>query len=381
MCYHFFSLVPKEKGLVLCTAWFGQKYIDNTKYVYEYLLKYSDYKVVWLTRSNEIYDKLKKEGKPVVKFNSILGYWKQIRAQAIFSTVQIAEYNSMLLTNVVHIDLGHGHPIKDPGLINWSKHAIEVQDMYLKNNHFFAINASDFAKEKTPDTIPNLPPSHILITDFARNDVFVDQSLCEGKNEIVSKIKGDRKAIVYMPTHRSDGKVMMKIEEILPLEKIQQICEKYNYVFIIKKHFYHRNESEDTSMYSNIYDVTQADDLDPQVLLTQTDILISDYSACYIDYLLLNRPLMFYHYDVTDFQKKERSLYIPFTSLNIAPIAYNKIEFSTKLQLLLDSDKDVYENDRNKFAKTYFNNLHQSNGRKKIKQILDSLLKRYYPNV
>ena len=379
ICYRVFSLVPKEDGLVLCTAWFGQKYVDNTKYVYEYLLNNSNYKVVWVTKSDKIYSQLKREGKPVVKYYSLIGCWKQIRAQAVFSTVQIAEYNSFFLTNVVHIDLGHGHPIKDPGLARWSKHSLAVQNLYLKHNHFYTVDASDFAKEKATDTIPGLPPDHILISDFARNDVFVDSTLSFGKNEIITKYKGGRKAIVYMPTHRSDGKFVMSMREILPLDKIQQLCEQFNYVFIIKKHFYHRNEKEDLSSYSFIYDVTQIEDLDPQVLLTQSDILISDYSACYIDYLLLSRPLMFYQYDVADYQKNERSLYIPFTSLEIAPIAYNKNDFYKKLKILVSSDVDLYEKDRNEFAKTYFNNLHQTNGREKIKQILDRLIRQYYP--
>lgn len=376
LVHSFLRLIPKEKGLVLCNAWFGQKYIDNTKYVYEYLLSHSNYKVYWVTKNPIIYNKLREEKKPVVMFNSFRGVIKQIRAQAVFSTVQFNDFNQWLLTNTIYIDLGHGHPIKDPGKAFVEEPLLTVQKMRLKNVHYYGIKASEFAKEKHRDVVP-VSPDHIFISDFARNDVFIDESLRIGKNIIVEEFKNDKKAIVYMPTHRSDGKKTMNLSDILPLDEIQAFCKKNNYVFIIKKHFYHRNEVMDLSEYSNIFDITNVDDIDPQVLLYQTDVLISDYSACYIDFLLLNRPLLFYQYDLEEYQKQERSLYIPFESLDIAPIAYNKSEFIEKLNVACNPE-DLYAEKRRAFTPHYFMNTKQDNGREKVKVILDQLMREYY---
>ena len=369
-------LVPKQKRLVLCTAWFGQKYIDNTKYVYEYLLEHSDYKLCWMTNNRKIYDTLRKEGKPVAMFNSLKGYIKQVRAQAVFSTVQFSDYNQWLLTDTIFIDLGHGHPIKDPGKAFLQEPLLSFQKFKLNNVHYYGIKASDFAKEKHQDVVP-VDPSHIFISDFARNDVFIDASLREGKNQIVEDYKKGRKAIVYMPTHRSDGKDPMDLKRILPLDEIQNFCLKNNYVFIIKKHFYHRNEVMDLSQYNSIFDITNVDDIDPQVLLYQSDVLISDYSACYIDFLLLNRPLMFYQYDLNEYQKKERSIYIPFETLDIAPIAYSESDFIEKLSIACEPE-DRYESKRQEFTPHYFKNTTQGNGREKVKIILDQLMQKYY---
>lgn len=369
-------LIPKKKGLVLCSAWFGQKYIDNTKYVYEYLLYHSKYKVYWITKNKSIYNQLCNANKPVVMFNSLSGIWKQIRAQAVFSTVQFNDYNQWLLTNTIYIDLGHGHPIKNPGKAFLQEPLLTLQKLKVENVHYFGIKASDFAKEKYQDIVP-VKPDHIFISDFARNDVFIDADLRKGKNVIVEQYKGGRKAIVYMPTHRSDGRKRMDLGEILPLNEIQLFCQDHNYVFIIKKHFYHRNETMDLSDYSNIFDITNVDEIDPQVLLFQADILISDYSACYIDYLLLDRPLMFYQYDIKDFQEQERSLYIPFESLDIAPISYSKEDFMEKLCIACNPD-DLYADHRREFIPHYFKNIKQENGREKVRIILDQLMEQYY---
>jgi len=48
--------------------------------------------------------------------------------------------------------------------------------------------------------------------------------------------------------------------------------------------------------------------LDPQVIIYHSDVLISDYSSVWLDYLLLKRPIIHYLYD--DFETKDIGLNI-----------------------------------------------------------------------
>lgn len=371
------SLIPKKRGLVLFTSWFGQKYLDNTKYVYEYFLEHLEYRPVWMTRNNFVYEELKREGKPVEYFNSLKGRLLLIRAQAVFSTVQFSDYNSWLLSRCLIVDLNHGHPIKDPGDVgNEDTYVRGVYKMLANRNHFYSIVAG--SKTKKEYNVVPIPQNHIIISDFARNDVFIDRSLQSGKNSEVESFKKGRTAIVYMPTHRSDGKVPMKINDILDLEAIESYCEKNNTVFIIKKHFYHRNEKENLEKYAHILDLTDVDDIDPQVLLCQADLLISDYSACYIDYMLLKRPIIFFQYDLEEYNNSERKLYYDFRELDIAPIVYEKSNLVECIDNLF-KDGDKWLNHRMKFAQeNYFDNINQKDGRAKVKTIFDQLYKQYY---
>ena len=372
----FFSLIPKKKKLVLFTSWFGMKYIDNTKYVYEYLLEHSDYKAVWMTKDKLIYNQLKREGKPVEMFGSLRGIILQLRAQAAFSTVQFSDYNIKYLTNCLFVDLGHGHPIKDPGSVVHDPDALHEYKKYFERVYFYAIVASTYVKEHRQIT-KSIPDNNIIVSGYARNDVFFDAGLRVGKNEIVDKIKNGRKAVVYMPTHRNDGKELMSMDTILPLKKIQSICEKQGLVFIIKKHYYHRNETEDLSMFPNIFDITGEEEIDPQVLLCQADALISDYSACYVDYMLLKRPILFYQYDYERFTSKVRSLLTNFEDIKIAPVSYTKGQFCSDLDKIFNGDIDYLER-RMIFAHDYyFDNLDERNAREKVKKELDALMQKY----
>lgn len=62
------------------------------------------------------------------------------------------------------------------------------------------------------------------------------------------------------------------------------------------------------SGYSNIADITDKS-MDIQELLMDTDLLITDYSSTYIDYLLLDRPMVFYDFDYQDYLRTDREMY------------------------------------------------------------------------
>ena len=52
------GLVPKDKNLILFSAWFGEKYADSSMYLFEYFLKNSQYTVYWFSKNRELYEDL-----------------------------------------------------------------------------------------------------------------------------------------------------------------------------------------------------------------------------------------------------------------------------------------------------------------------------------
>ena len=369
-------LIPKEKNLILFNSWFGNKYADSCKYVYEYLLGNSNYKVYWLTKNQEVFNQLQSEGKPVLKYNSLKAKWKQMRCAAACSSTQLSDFNQWLLSGSILLDLNHGYPFKTSAPINIDKKGKQWNKTMLKFLRYYAIMPSEFCRNHY-DVLP-ISLDKIFISDFARNDVYFDNSLREGVNIRIDLIKGERKAIVYMPTHRGEGNIIMDMHKLLPLKEIDDFCEENGWEFIIKKHFYHRGEVEELNSFKHIHDITNDLTIDSQVLLYQADVLISDYSSTYIDYLLLDRPLIFYHYDLNEFQNKERNIIIPFDSLDFCPCPKTSAQLFTEISNICSSADDLYAEKRRAFVPTYFANTNNSEGRRKTKEILDSLIVRYY---
>lgn len=380
------KLIPKQRNLILFGSWFGNKYADNTKYVYEYLLGRDDLEIYWYTRNTEVYNKLKQEGKPVLLSSQPKAIWKQIRAHFLFATIGLIEFNTFFLSKCKFIDLDHGSPIKDSGFDQYHYNRAELQTKEDKRSIAFLKLLEDgieYYKVVASNDVGNiimkafhLQPNRVLNLGRPRNDIFYDEALRKELNNPVRGIKENKKAIVYMPTHRSDGQIKMPMNELLDMQRIQDICEKYNYVFLIKKHYYHRNEVEDTSKFSNIFDITN-EEIDPQILLYEADALISDYSACFIDYLVLNRPIIFYPFDFEQFIKQERGMYLSYDEIAVGPRAYNKDELSLFVEDLCKEAPDNFDKKRIALRNFYFSEHNQKCVRGQIADFIDEIIRNY----
>ena len=87
-------------------------------------------------------------------------------------------------------------------------------------------------------------------------------------------------------------------------------------------------------MYSNITDITKKS-MDIQEILMDTDILISDYSSTYIDYLLLDRPLIFYNFDYEDYLQNDREMYYDYDEVTPGYKAATFDEVSRRMKIIL----------------------------------------------
>lgn len=367
-------LIPKNKNLIMANSWFGQKYADNTMYEYEYLLTHTNYQVVWTTKNRQIYDKLKEEGKPVVKSDTIKGLWMQIRARMLLSTIQHHDYNKYLLCNCILLDLDHGIIFKQVGF------DINPNDQYQYFHHSiirkyvdYYMTTPSFLTEKMMEHSYHIRENNAILCGKARLDYFFDESLRNTSTLLAEAISG-RKTIVYMPTHRTNGRKKIEIERIMDLRFIDELCDRFGYVFIIKKHFYHRDELTDTALYKNIIDLTQ-EAIDAQEMLFNADILITDYSSCYIDYLLLDRPLVLYTYDLEEYLKEERGLFVSFDRLNIGYQPKTKEQLNKDLMDIVSNSDDRYKDNRKNAKAIYFDQgLDIGNSRQEICNIINGLM-------
>jgi CDP-glycerol glycerophosphotransferase (TagB/SpsB family) len=77
--------------------------------------------------------------------------------------------------------------------------------------------------------------------------------------------------------------------------------------------------------------------VDPYPLLRHTHALISDYSSIFFDYLLLDRPVVFYPYDLDAYRTRSRGLYDDYDAVTPGPKAYDAAALERLLVDLLSS--------------------------------------------
>ncbi len=367
--------IPKKKNLILFNSWFGNKYSDNPMYLYEYMLSKKEYEIYWLTRDDLIYKKLKNEGKPVIKYPSFKAILKQIRANVLIASIGLDDFNQYFLSGCIYINLWHGIPLKEIeyDIYHYNKPEIQTQfdrrrikylDLLRKNIEEYIVSTSPLVTDIYMNAF-HMEKKQVLELGQPRNDVFYDSKLRINQNSNLESIRKHSKLIVYMPTHRECGKIKVPIKDLLNLNIINQICKNNNAVFVIKKHYYHRDEDDSIEGYSNIIDIT-SDSIDTQVLLYQADVLMTDYSGCYYDYLLLDRPIIYYAYDLEEYLRKQRNMYFNYMDHIVGPLCKQKEEVEVSLNKYFANGLKDFDQKRNSLRDKYYSVDNQKEVREKI---------------
>lgn len=374
------GVIPKNKKLILFSAWFGEKYADNTMYLFEYMLKNSKYDVYWYTKNGELYKTLQEKGIPVVWSKTLKAKWYQARAIILLSTVQTSDYHPLLFNKCILLDLDHGFPGKPVGL------AQPTADDEWKRWYNFKLKGVDFYQTASSRFVANflspcydIPYDHYVFANKPRIDVLFDTELQKGKNPHIVELKKNHKIVSYLPTHRDCGRIPIPITEIMDLDSIQEVCEKHDTLFLIKKHFYHRLEKEDLSRYKNIIDITH-EDIDTQVLLAQSDALVTDFSSCYNDYLALNRPIIFYAFDYEHYIENDRDYYWKYDKIEAGFTSTTKEGFTEALKAIVtDWNDTLHEKGRLAMRGLYFDkSVEMGTSRKKHVEIITDLINKTY---
>ena len=369
-------IVPKQKDLILFSAWFGKKYADSSMYMYEYLLDKHKFRPVWFTRNKEVYQQLTNKQYPVILSGTFKAFWYLVRAKMYVSTIQFSDFPPYCLTNCIYFDLDHGFQVKEgPERPQW---LLSYTELLRKNVDYYHSASSYFCMDKV-SSYYQVEPRRVALVNKPRMDVLFDPHLRAGYNDIVNKLKGGKKAIVWMPTHRSDGTVKIDVSKLLDLNRIQELCENRNAVFFIKKHFYHKNEVSDLEAFSRIFDITN-EEIETQTFLYQADVLITDYSSCYIDYLALDRPIVLYAYDMEDYLSKERNIFVPFSENNVGPKVQNTDQLCDVLDIVsINWCDDNHAEGRMALKRKFFSDsLEMGKAREETLQVMTKMLNRDY---
>lgn len=159
--------------------------------------------------------------------------------------------------------------------------------------------------------------------------------------------------ILYCPTHRNEGKEPIHIEKIFELDKLEKYLAGRDYYLVIKKHFYHREEIENLEKYPHIIDITR-EDIDTQILTIESKALITDYSSIYIDYLLLDRPILFYCYDYKHYLEKDREMYFEYEDVTPGEKAENFDELFEQIKGVIENGGDYGRKDRERVKNMFY---------------------------
>lgn len=189
---------------------------------------------------------------------------------------------------------------------------------YYKNISYITVSSPSVSWAYEEAMNSKLFNSKVVPTGISRTDLFFDDEFLKSAKERVYEVfpnARDKKVILYAPTFR--GKVRRARTGMVDIERFYQAFGD-EYVLIIKHHPYVKNPPAIDEMYKD-FAVDLSKKADIEDLLCAADICISDYSSLIFEYSLFERPLIFFAYDIENYNDW-RGFYYDYDELTPGPV-------------------------------------------------------------
>ena len=325
---HYKSSNFKDEILLI-----GLDFVDlNIKYLYLYLKNNTSINAYIATNNNRDLKTLREAGYDVVSYPS-----KKFIDLVFKCKVKVVDHSptTKLIIDCMKIgksvQLWHGVTVKMLG----------KQANYKAVKYDLVVSTSDFVTEYSFSKLYDY--KYIINTGYPRNDIFykravykinVDQDLlCRMKDKLY-------KYVIYMPTYRPLG----FNDNPISIEDLNQFAVSHNIKFIFKMHpFVAQKSQEGLKRINSSKKITHIIFHDPHKdiypLLKYSDLLITDYSSVYFDYLHLNKPILFFPYDYENWKESADGVMLDYFKYSPGDMSFTYNELKKGIIKSLNNDK------------------------------------------
>ena len=324
-----FKECKTEPNTILYQAYANKILAGNPFAIFSYLIEnpeYSHMKHIWIIKDESVLeypDVAKYAHHDRVRF-LIDGSEEALRALCTAQyLVNNAAFPSYYIKkdDQVYINTWHGTPLKGLGKFDKSSNRrpiMSAQRNFLCADYLVMPNryTTDILMEHYD--IMNAFKGNVIEEGYPRIDLVAntdrDEMIKRLEEKAGTSLEG-KKIVLYAPTFRSEMSYAKKhidnSDEIC--EYIQHIVENMpeNYVMFFKAHSNLIAYFKDNR---KITDLFLFDDFETNKVLSVTDVLITDYSSVFFDYLCTKRPIIFFTYDRAQYEG-ERGFLFPLSEV------------------------------------------------------------------
>ena len=303
---------------------------------------------------------------------SIRGLWLLLRSPNIVVEQGAGEWywRRLALGQHLFLNLWHGIPIKRVG---FTYEEVERKSFRKAFSIFRYISSSPVDRAMMSLSF-GVDYHRILCTGYPRNDWLVPAVELSGKQkeqeEKLLAILAGRRLVLYAPTFRGNheqseeglkGIYSFSTDEI---KVLSSVLKKNNAVLGIRPHI-GKTAYTGISYDEDIVELSRETILDSLVLLRNSAVLISDYSGIWVDYLLLNRPIISFAHDLADYQNQRGFLY-DYERLFPGPIVKTADELITTIDQVLRGQEDPSYQTKRVFVRDLFHAYPEGGGAERL---------------
>jgi len=390
-------IVKRTAGLTIVLGRPGRVFADNSKYFFIYAteLAREGERVVMLTGNHEIQALISDAGGESVLHPSWRSFWLLLRCGTVVT--DMADWFDFgvypLSRGAKLVQIWHGAPLKHIELNLyrkrlaatpvWLQPILNFQKAMLGRYPVYDVVVATSQRFITDAFQSCFKAKQFIATGYPRNDILFgwpdpDSVACrlawvnvdKQTMETVALARNNGQFIVlYVPTFRQEMDDPFETE--IDLKHLSAFAQRHNLLVVLKLHP-SMNRRNRTGQYPNLLEYAPLGDVYP--LMALSDILITDYSSIFFDFLLLDRPILFFAYDLEQYLSQDRAMYFDYDTMTPGAKCHSYRELELLLEGLVASGcKDEYAEMRLKvrsYTHDYIDN--QSNRR---------LICEFFPNL
>ncbi len=360
------SAIPKQKNLAIFFGRAGSHFMDNVKYFYIHCVKNEpELECIFMAFDKKEADLLKSQGLPATWVNHPDAADLMAKTGIVISDDFSWKDQGILwalLSEAKTVQLWHGIPLKAIGFpeinstVNMNpekaKHlafAYSGYDTVVSTSPFFTERAFAKAFKAEEFVESGYPRNDVLMRRPTKYDMInTDRDLY---GELVKFRKLGGKTVFFMPTFRDTGGGPFE-DGAIDLMRMSEFCRKKNLMFVCKFHPYLTLNK--VSLPENIRLVDSKSDVYP--LLPLCDVLLTDYSSVYFDFLLVDKPIVFYPYDYKKYISKNRELLFDYDSMTPGKKVTDENDLYTAFEDIMINNIDDFADVRQRLRDLSFSN-------------------------
>lgn len=287
----FCFLIERKEGEHYEHVWSIEDFEDNKAILSEYE-QYSN--VRFVKRESDEYIEALTTAKYLINNSTFPTYFTKKEAQ-------------------IYINTWHGIPLKTLGY-DLPKGNIEVSNT-LRNFMMtdYLLSSSSFLTDiyRISYKLDGIYEGTIIEEGYPRNDIFYHykkQNILTKMKHCGVNIKDNRKIILYAPTWKGKdfGNPELDLDEYFRfIREVEEKVDTTKYQVLVKPHQVVYQAIKDSEQVTHQFIPAI---LDTNEVLSVVDILVSDYSSIFFDYLVSGRPVLFYVPDLNEY-KEYRGIY------------------------------------------------------------------------
>lgn len=295
-------------------------FTDNSKYLYLHTVKRGDVRGYWITRDRNLIRWMREHNLPVFHRYSIRGLYHCLTSYLYIYTTSPNAVNFFTSGGSRLVNLWHGvgcknHIIPNDTITGNRDLLSKIFMPYVSKRPNYLLEPSPAQKEYFKQWFR--VDDNQLLDDIYPRCAFLRQNRSdilkhirsyepEQTATLIEEWRRYDRIYLYMPTFRANLSSSFLDMAFPDMSRLNEILQKVNSILVIKQHPLVK-QVYSGKPYENIHFLETKYDIYP--LLPFTDVLITDYSSIYSDYVLMDgKGVILYPFDLEEYKKNDASL-------------------------------------------------------------------------